>query len=70
RGVLVLELSPTSPAEQAGVLAGDTIREVEDRRITNIYDYLYALRAFESTDTLRFVVYRDSTNVVLRVPNQ
>lgn len=66
-GVHILGLSPTSPAKVAGLLPGDTIIEVGDRRIMNIYDYLYALRAFERTDTLRFVITRDSTNVVLKV---
>ena len=65
--VTVLSVAPGSPAEQAGVEAGDLIREADDRNIDNSSDLLMAINLRLGADTA-WTVERRGRLVALRIP--
>jgi len=56
-----------SPADKAGVKGGDIIVEFAGQKITNIYDYTYALDAVKIGVPVKVVVMRDGKKVELSV---
>ena len=66
--VAVLSVAPGSPAEQAGVEAGDRIRDADGRRIANSSDLLMAINLRLGADTA-WTVERDGRLVALRIPD-
>lgn len=54
-----------SPAEEAGLRAGDVVIEFGARDVTNIYDYTYALREHAAGDTVAITVRRGEEIVEL-----
>ena len=66
--VTVLNVAPGSPAEQAGVEAGDLIREADGRRIDNSSDLLMAINLRLGADTA-WTVERRGRLVALRIPD-
>ncbi len=48
-----------SPAERAGIQAGDIVVEFAGKQVLNIYDYTYALREHAPGDTVAIKVRRD-----------
>lgn len=66
--VTVLSVAPGSPAEQAGVEAGDLIRDADGRRIDNSSDLLMAINLRLGADTA-WTVERRGRLVALRIPN-
>ncbi len=64
--VTVLSVAPGSPAEQAGVEAGDLIREADGRRIDNSSDLLVAINLRLGADTA-WTVERRGRLVALRI---
>ena len=65
--VAVLSVAPGSPAEQAGVEAGDLIRDADGRRVANSPDLLMAINLRLGTDTA-WTVERRGRLVALRIP--
>ena len=65
--VTVLSVALGSPAEQAGVEAGDLIREADGRRIDNSSDLLMAINLRLGADTA-WTVERRGRLVALRIP--
>ncbi len=49
-GVLVLDVNKNSPAEKAGLKAGDVITRVNDEKITDADDLIGALKEYEQGD--------------------
>jgi serine protease Do len=69
-GVLVLEVNPDSPAEKAGIKAGDCITRVNDEKVESISDLHRALnRGSDSEDKreLKVTVVRDKHEQTLSV---
>lgn len=56
-----------SPAEKAGLKGGDVIIEFAGKKITNIYDYTYALDAVKIGQPVEVVVLRDGKQVRMQV---
>ena len=52
-----------SPADRAGLRAGDVVVEFDGKEITDIYAYTYALREKEPGDSVVIVVERDGERV-------
>ena len=52
-----------SPAEKAGLRAGDVVVEFAGREVTDIYAYTYALRESKAGDEVVIVVERDGERV-------
>lgn len=67
KGVRLTAVRPGSPAETAGIKAGDTIVKLGDKRISNLYDYTYALQEHRPGEVAPVVVLRDGQEVTLQV---
>jgi aminopeptidase YwaD len=64
-GVRITGTRADSPAEKAGLVAGDVITAIGAKTVANLYDMTDALRAHQAGDTVLIVVKRDTT--VLRL---
>ena len=60
-GVRITGVREGSPAEKAGLQAGDVIVEFDGKPIEDIYAYTYALRDKKPGDAVKVVVERDGT---------
>ncbi len=58
-GVRITGVREQSPAEKAGLKAGDVIVELGGREITDLYAYTYALRDHKPGDEVQVTVLRD-----------
>jgi hypothetical protein len=58
-GVRITGVRAGSPAEQAGLMAGDVITAIGDKHIANLYDMTDALRSHQAGDTVIVVSRRD-----------
>ncbi|HYJ04540.1 MAG TPA: M28 family peptidase [Chthoniobacterales bacterium] len=56
-----------SPAEKGGLKGGDVVVEFAGQKITNIYDYTYALDAVKIGQPVEIVVEREGKRVTLTV---
>ncbi len=59
RGALITSVEPGSPADEAGLKAGDVIVEIDGQEINTPDDVAQALQDFESGDTVTITVIRD-----------
>ena len=64
-GVIVTDVQSGTPAEEAGVRAGDVIKEVNRVPIESVGDYQAALRKFEKEKTLQFFVWRKNAGFLV-----
>lgn len=66
-GVKLMGVRPGSPAEKAGLKAGDVIVEVAGKQIRNLYDYMDALSKVEPNKPVTFVVLRDGQKISVTI---
>ena len=66
-GVKLAGVRGNSPADKAGLKAGDVIVEFAGQKIVNIYDYTYALDSAKIGQPVEVVVQRDGHPQSLRV---
>ena len=66
-GVRFADIRGGSPADQAGLRAGDILIEFDRKKIENLYDFTYALRAHKPGDMVHVVVQREDGNVSAQV---
>ena len=64
-GLFIQGVTPGSPAEEAGLQAGDQIIRLGDYEVSDIYNYTYALGEYEPGDVVDIVIIRDGVEVVL-----
>ena len=62
-GVLFSDVTPNSPAAKAGLKAGDLMVQFDGKKIDNLYDFTYALRAKKPGDVVTVVVKRNGQDV-------
>lgn len=62
-GVLFADIVNGSPADEAGLMAGDIMIEFDDLEITGLNDYAYALRQKQPGDVVEVVVTRGEENI-------
>ncbi|MFN8666742.1 MAG: M28 family peptidase [Gemmatimonadaceae bacterium] len=67
RGVRLTGVRPGSPAESAGLKAGDIIIAIGGREVTDLYTYTDALYAHAPGDEIEVVVLRDKARLALKV---
>ena len=67
KGVKLSGVRGGSPAEKGGVKGDDVIVEFAGQKITNIYDYTYALDAVKIGQPVTMIVERNGQRVTLRV---
>jgi hypothetical protein len=63
KGVRFSDVRDGSPAAKAGFKAGDVLIEFDGKKIDNLYDFTYALRAHKPGDTVKVKVLRDDKPV-------
>jgi Tol biopolymer transport system component len=66
-GVKLAGIRGGSPAEKAGLKPGDIIVEFGGQKVSNIYDYTYALDAAKIGQPVEIVVMRDGQRVTISV---
>jgi Tol biopolymer transport system component/Zn-dependent M28 family amino/carboxypeptidase len=66
-GVKLAGIRGGSPAEKAGLKGGDIIVEFGGQKVSNIYDYTYALDAAKIGQAVEIVVLRDGQRVKIAV---
>ena len=66
-GMGVTDVRKDSPADKAGIRAGDIIIKFGDKSIENVYDYTYALSDFNPGDIITVVVLRDNEELELEL---
>ena len=59
KGVKFADLTPGSPAAKAGFKAGDVMVEFDGKKIDNLYDFTYALRAKQPGEKVQVKVLRE-----------
>jgi hypothetical protein len=62
-GVRITGTRAGSPAEQAGLVAGDIITAIGEKVVANLYDMTDALRSHQPGDTVVVVVQRDTVKL-------
>ena len=60
KGLRLAGITPGSPAEQAGLAAGDVIVEFDGKPVTDLYTYSDALYARQPGDKVKIVFLRDA----------
>jgi len=63
KGVIVVEVKPGSPADQAGIEPGDVIREVNQRPVNTVKDFENSVRQSKKGDHLLLLVQRGDNAV-------
>jgi len=66
-GVKISGVRGGAPADKAGLQGGDVIVELAGQKITNIYDYTYALDAVKIGEPVSIVVERNGTRESLTI---
>ncbi|MFQ6114826.1 MAG: M28 family peptidase, partial [bacterium] len=66
-GVKLTGVRAGGPADKAGLKGGDIIVEFGGQKITNIYDYTYALDAVKIGEPVEVIVLREGKRVTLTV---
>ena len=64
-GVRLTGVRADSPAEKAGLKAGDVIVEFDGKTVKDLYEYTAALQARQPGDTVKIVVLREGARVEL-----
>ncbi len=69
RGVLILDVTPASPAANAGIRPGDVLTRAADRPLATVEDFLAALRTRNPGDSLQVTLARggDEQTVTVRL---
>ena len=67
KGVKLNGVAKDGPAEKAGVRGGDTIIELNGKKVENIYDYTYAIEGLRAGKVVEIIVERDRQPVKLNV---
>ncbi len=66
-GVRFADVRPGSPANKAGLKAGDVLTEFDGKPIQNLYDFTYALRARKPGDEVLVKVLRGDQTIRAKV---
>ncbi len=67
KGVLVVEVQPGSPADQAGIEPADVIREINQRPVGNVKEFERATRQGRRGDRILLLVQRGDSAVFFAV---
>jgi hypothetical protein len=67
KGLLLAGTSAGSPAEKAGMLAGDVLVQVGDVKVDTIQDFMYALQIYKAGDVVLAKFLRDGVEESTRV---
>ncbi len=65
RGLVVVQVEPNSPAEEAGIRRGDIILEIDQEPMKDIDEYSKKIRRYKKGDTILFLVKRRQATLYL-----
>jgi serine protease Do len=63
KGALVADVTPGSPAEDAGLQRGDLIKEVNRQAVQSVKDFEKAIREFKTGDVVALLIRRGPTTL-------
>ncbi|MCX8056645.1 MAG: M20/M25/M40 family metallo-hydrolase [Ignavibacteria bacterium] len=66
-GFKIAGVNDGSPAEKAGLKAGDIIIKFGDKTVKNVYDYMYAMQGYKAGDEVEVVVLRNGQEMKFKV---
>ena len=66
-GILITNVIAESPAQKAGLLAGDVIIKVANKKIKNTHDLLRAINYFDPEDVVEIIVIRDKKELNFKI---
>lgn len=66
-GVRFADVRPSTPADLAGLRAGDILIAFDGKEISNLYDFTYALQSHKPGDEVLVVVLRDNQRIEAKV---
>ena len=69
QGVVVVEVTPGSPAEDAGIQRGDLIREVDQKPMRSAEEFASAVRGEHRSDSVLLLVERGDQHLFIAVKN-
>ena len=69
-GVIISQVAPDSPAEEAGLKRGDVIREINRRPVAGVKDYKRAVSSAKGAELLFLIQRRGSTIYVVVKPGK
>ena len=67
QGVRFADVRDGTPAAKAGLRTGDILIEFDGKKIANLYDFTYALRAHHPGDLVLVKVLRGSLTIEAKV---
>jgi S1-C subfamily serine protease len=67
KGLKLQGITPDSPADKAGLRAGDVVVAMDDAPVTDLYTYTDALYARKPGDVLKVTVLRGAERVTVSV---
>lgn len=70
KGVLLSGTSKNSPAEKAGLKAGDVLLELGGMKLNNIHDFVYCLQALKANQTVAVRILREGQPLELSITPQ
>jgi S1-C subfamily serine protease len=66
-GYFIGDVVPGGPAEEAGLEPGDRIVKILDRRVTSVYDFMFALEDLQPGQAVPVWVIRDGEELEFEV---
>lgn len=66
-GFKIAGVNDGSPAEKAGLKAGDIIIKFGDKPVKNVYDYMYAMQGYKAGDDVEVIVLRNGQEMKFKV---
>ena len=64
KGVMVVGVEPDSKGEEAGVLPGDLIKEINHHEVENVEQYLKRLDKFKEGETISLYILRSNKGFI------
>jgi serine protease Do len=67
-GVVVVDVKPGGVAEEAGIAAGDVIKEINGVKITSVNDYAKTVSAHKKGTVMRLLLRRGDSSLFVAIP--
>ncbi|MCX8082868.1 MAG: DegQ family serine endoprotease [bacterium] len=62
-GVIVMDVTPGSPAEEAGIIQGVIIKEIEGKKIKNVLDYKNIIKNIPKDKNVRVLMKKEKQSI-------
>ncbi len=68
KGVVVVDVKPGGVAEEAGIAAGDVIKEINGVKITKVNDYTKTVSTHKKGTSIRLLLRRGNSSLFVAIP--